>query len=973
MRRRLIACAAVISVAALPAVAATAGSAAPPAYDTNGATMNILPPGSDGNVNAAEALAVGSSRTATPTTPQNFADQLELYDALNTVAPYSLANSDLSKYYKDAHIGAPTTIVKTETPKPGVVIQRDSFGVPHITGKTAADVAYGAGYAGIEDRMFLTDILRHTGAAQMASFLGPTAGDIAMDQSQLRLAPYTPAEAEAQINSVATRYGAEGKALLGRLDGFLAGMNDAEKSLCPGAFDGSVTGSAPGDNGAAFGPDCPVEYAALQKAPALYTRADIVYIASLVGGIFGKGGGNEYQVSLFYEALREKFGAKRAAKVYNDLREKNDPEAFTSASTPFPYLDGGVAPGRRGVALPVPGAKTAAGTGAPASSAEPVPFAAPPVPGTRAYQRWDRTVGKLSTPLGPIDLSRHPAKESNALLVDAKHSANGHPVVVFGPQTGYFTPQLLTEVDLSGPGIQARGVSFAGTQFVVELGHGADYAWSATSASGDNVDTVMERLCNADGSPPTVDSKYYVDDSSGSPNCVAIDSFVHDESVVVPTAGGTGQPQHLTFTVMRTRHGVVQFRTLARLGHKKVPVAVVVQRSTYGHEADSVVGFARINNPNYTHSAADFRKAFSAVDYTFNWFYVDNRDIAYTVSGLLPVRSPKVEPDFPHWGGQAYDWQSWLPQKALPHQVNPPSGFLSSWNNKQAPRFGMADDQWGHSGVHRVNLLVERIRKLMKKGKVTKAGLVGAMIDAATVDLRAEKLLPLALAVVGRDPADATAVRLLRKWVADGAHRVDRKRTGHYGDQAAIALFDTWWDDNGKADGGLAKDTMRHVLGDLVNNVPDRIDDHPRQGLGSSWDSVSWYGYVSKALRASLHRHITGAFSQSYCGSLATCRKTLRASLHTAVSRALAAQKVKSVDALTYDKSIDDIAPVTAGIVGTRNLDWQNRPTFQQVINFTGHRPRHASTTGGHAAVAALLPIVMLAPLGLRRRRRRSA
>ena len=31
---------------------------------------------------------------------------------------------------------------------------------------------------------------------------------------------------------------------------------------------------------------------------------------------------------------------------------------------------------------------------------------------------------------------------SNALLVDAKHSANGHPVVVFGPQTGYYTPQL---------------------------------------------------------------------------------------------------------------------------------------------------------------------------------------------------------------------------------------------------------------------------------------------------------------------------------------------------------------------------------------------------------------------------------------------------------------------------------------------------------------------------------------------------
>src|SRR3954468_15601013 len=362
--------------------------------------------------------------------------------------------------------------------------------------------------------------------------------------------------------------------MLSRLDAFLEGMNAAQTALCPGAFDGADLGDDPGDNGAAFGPDCPVEYAALQKAPRPYTRADIVYIASLVGGIFGKGGGNEYQDALFFQALQQQFGARKAQAVYNDLREKNDPEAFTTASTRFPYLLGGVAPSRAGVALPIPGATTAPGTAAPATAAEPVAFKAPPVPGTKAYQRWQSALGHLSTPVGGIDLSRHPAKESNALLVDAKHSADGHPVVVFGPQTGYFTPQLLTEVDLSGPNTQARGVSFAGTQFVVELGHGVDYAWSATSASSDNVDTVMERLCNADGSAATVDSTGYLDDSSGTTKCVPIESFTHDEGVSVPTAGGTGPPQDLSFNVMRTRHGVVQFRTLAKDGKKQVPVAV---------------------------------------------------------------------------------------------------------------------------------------------------------------------------------------------------------------------------------------------------------------------------------------------------------------------------------------------------------------------------------------------------------------
>ena len=95
---------------------------------------------------------------------------------------------------------------------------------------------------------------------------------------------------------------------------------------------------------------------------------------------------------------------------------------------------------------------------------------------------------------------------SNALIVDAKHSAHGHPTAVFGPQTGYYAPQLLMEEELRGPHTAARGVSFAGTNFVVELGRGVDYAWSATSPYTDITDTVVQPLCNTDGSPPTVDS-----------------------------------------------------------------------------------------------------------------------------------------------------------------------------------------------------------------------------------------------------------------------------------------------------------------------------------------------------------------------------------------------------------------------------------------------------------------------------------
>ena len=50
----------------------------------------------------------------------------------------------------------------------------------------------------------------------------------------------------------------------------------------------------------------------------------------------------------------------------------------------------------------------------------------------------------------------------------------------------------------------------SGTNLYVQLGHGRDYAWSATSAGQDIIDTFAVPLCNADGSKPTIDSTSYM-------------------------------------------------------------------------------------------------------------------------------------------------------------------------------------------------------------------------------------------------------------------------------------------------------------------------------------------------------------------------------------------------------------------------------------------------------------------------------
>jgi hypothetical protein len=185
----------------------------------------------------------------------------------------------------------------------------------------------------------------------------------------------------------------------------------------------------------------------------------------------------------------------------------------------------------------------------------------------------------------------------------------------------------------------------------------------------------------------------------------------------------------------------------------------------------------------------------------------------------------------------------------------------------------------------------------------------------------------------------ADAVALLRGWLDRGAHRLDQDRDGAYDDQAAVALFDAWWE--APDGGGVAKDLLRGTLGDLVDALPQRLDDHPRQGLGSSWNGVAWYGYVAEDL-GRLQGQGAGVWSRSYCGggTLEACRADLVASLKAATDRALADQGVDSVDRLTYDKHQDDIRHVAAGVVGVRAIDWQNRPTFQQVVSYPAHRPR---------------------------------
>ena len=234
---------------------------------------------------------------------------------------------------------------------------------------------------------------------------------------------------------------------------------------------------------------------------------------------------------------------------------------------------------------------------------------------------------------------------SNALLISARDSASGHPLAVMGPQVSYFSPEILMEEDIHGPGIAADGAAFPGVNLYVELGHGTDYAWSATSSGQNIIDTFAVPLCNPSGGAVSKSSDYYLLHG----RCVAMQTLTDHESWT-PNLADSTPAGSITLQTRRTAYGIV----IARATIHRRPVVYTNLRSTYMHELDSAAGFEQFNEPAEMRTPQDFMNAAYKIGYTFNWFFANNAHIAYFNSGLNPVRATHTDPLFPSWSSDAW-------------------------------------------------------------------------------------------------------------------------------------------------------------------------------------------------------------------------------------------------------------------------------------------------------------------------------
>ena len=613
-------------------------------------------------------------------------------------------------------------------------------------------------------------------------------------------------------------------------------------------------------------------FAQTGSSNAPWTRNDVYALNALKGQFVGQGGGDEARRSEFLGGLQQRLGKKKGLSVFNDLRQFKNRELATSVDGRFPY---GTRPKNpKGSVVLDPNSFAATPAVASAKAADSAPAA--------------------------------PTHASNTLMITADHSKTGDPLMVGGPQIGYFYPGLTYEIDMHAGDLQWRGATSAPFPGYVLIGRGEDFAHTLTSASGDIIDQYVEKLCNGG------DTMY---EYKG--QCLEMGNF---------DAGSLdGQP----VTFKTTVHGpVVGYATVG--GEK---VAISSKRSSYGKDSLDLLYNRRLSN-GQVHSAKSFIKAASLTPQTFNSFYIDDKNIAMYTAGLLPIRNDKVDPGLPTLGTGKFEWTGFLGKNGHPQGIDPKDGTITNWNQTTAKGFAAADNEYGHNGsVGRIDLLNKNLDRLAStKGKWNLARVTAAMNAAATQDVRAIDTVPLLKRLLRETTAPTDQAHqmldLMIDWKRHGGSRLDRDLDGVIDDPGAASMDGSW---NLIADAFMAPKLGPQL--DELNSLFSRFNLPP----GGQYDG--WYQYFDRDIRDLLGMKTKAPFENSYCGNgkLKACQTAIWNAIATAGSQ-LEAKYGTPDPSLWHSDANRERIEFAPGLLST-TMRYTNRPSgIQQVISFDGHR-----------------------------------
>lgn len=804
----------------------------------------VLPPGNYGGL---------------PTT-ENSLDQLPLYDGLTPLRG-NVTDADIEELFLPEDFKPIGETREEATGRPGTTILYDEFGIAHITGETRDDLSFGAGWVTARDRSLLVSLGRGPARVAVADVPGINAFGLVTSAQTFIPSAATEQLVTDQVELIRQVYGEVGEQIIADAQAYVDGYNAYLDSQ--------------GNN------------------PNPFNVNDVIATAAFIGSIFGAGGGAEASNAEFLSTLIAGIGDGPGQQAWEDVMLFNDPEAPTTINDRFEYgpMTGGAVTGS---AVIDPDSIISLDPRAPVIPVAfdtSIPLAKDPSP-LQLVEYFSATLAQgfgagdgVLVPAADAPIKR---RASNFLIVDAAQSVNNTNLAVMGPQLGYYYPEIVMQIHLSAPGIEAQGAAVPGLSMYLLLGRTTDYAWSLTSASQDVRDVYVEVLCNPDESQPTRESDHYMFEGE----CIPFEIF----------NAGTLNGVPLVYPV--SVHGPM----IGTATSNEMPVALTRKRSTFGRDGLNLAALKSMTEGEAT-TPEKFWESANKFGFTFNWGYMSRTNIAYFASGYLPVRAPGLDRRLPTWGTGEYEWQGFLSQAEHPHAAAGPSGRLLNWNNQSAPGFMHGDDE-PYGSIHRVQLFDQF------PDKVDLAGVAGVMNRSATEDVLSPVWPVVSEVLRGSEaptPLAGEVVDILDAWVAMDAPRLDADDDGLY-EEAGATIMDALFKP-------LAEEVMRPVFGSSLSALDRRV------GLGGG----NGASLVDKDLRSLLGKPVQGPFNLRYCGGgdLETCRESLWQVVDD-VAQDLAADRGDDPTTWLREGARQGFAP---GLIPD-TFRATNRPTFQQVLEF---------------------------------------
>ena len=368
-----------------------------------------------------------------------------------------------------------------------------------------------------------------------------------------------------------------------------------------------------------------------------------------------------------------------------------------------------------------------------------------------AAHRGDRATFERLAAAQPseIDLERngHDAIGSNNWVVHGTRTLSGYPIMANDPHRAQSAPSLRYWVHLVAPGWNVIG---GGEPVLpgVSIGHNEHGAWGLTVFGQDNEDL------------------YVYETNPDDPGRYRHLGRWEEMTVIretIPVRGRGGVEVELKYT----RHGPVVFEdpdnhaayavAAAWLDYGSAPylASLRMDQATTWEEFVEACSYSRIPSENMV--------------------WADRAgNIGYQAVGVSPIR-PNHSGLVPVPGDGRYEWDGFLPIKALPSVVNPPKGYFGTANNytlldvpARYPHWEALHYTWGDQmraarveevlAAARHMTVVDNMRLMMDELSVAARNLVELLRDLPGLDGRADRARRMLLdwdAVLDRESAAA--------------------------------------------------------------------------------------------------------------------------------------------------------------------------------------------------------------------------